>query len=149
MHYHVHGHVHVGHVHVKLAFEYLCTLPSASNGTQTQVTLYSRQSALPHACFVRITMRTFSSLREIFSFHKICITMPWQPVRTHVLQPYSMLMKHVYVLFLGFIESTWPTQSFLVCPVFVGFSRRELSKEFGEHLFTPFLRHTEKTLHFL
>ena len=49
MHYQVHGHVHVGHVHVKPAFEYLrtCTLPSASNGTQTQDTLHSRQSALP------------------------------------------------------------------------------------------------------
>ena len=101
-----------------------------------------------HACFVRITMRTFSSLC-IFSFRKICVTTPWQPVRMHVLRPYSMLMKHVYVLFLGFIESTWPTQSFLVCPVFVGFSRHELSKEFGERLFTPLLRHTEKTLHFL
>ena len=105
--------------------------------------------ANPPPCFVRIIMRTFSSSREIFSFRKICVTTPWQPVRTHVLRPYSMLMKHVYVLFLGFIESTWPTQRFLVCPVFVGFSRRELSKEFGERLFTPLLRHTEKTLHFL
>ena len=130
MHYQVHGHVHVGHVHVKQAFEYLrtCTLPSASNGTQTQDTLHFRQSALPLSYqgssagwpqisshskldeqannqYVYLSIHNAVKCVHLFSANAIC----------NYMYMYVNVLRLMIVLFL----ILQPTESELACSVFV------------------------------